>query len=457
MNQPVSKAFHSAHTFVRQRIAGPRAAALLCCSVLLPLLAGCGHTVRFADLKLIEQVADVSTLRDASQHGLTSGLPRSDDYLVGSSDLIELKAADGSLVQPISDICAKACKGGAECDRIEGDVDLAENGRKVRVTAFVLSSVSALRIKKNGKDGQKQVCMGPVLGQPWSRLKRDLTSLGVVPSILPQPTRWAMPGDTVRVAVEFRFGLRQGAGVEPYTFAEMGTTVDGAGRAYVPAFWTVRPEVDAAPVARAEVSSNGPATATPSAAEADAAAAQSQPSALRVVAEQQAQSAARHVVFWMPGRPLAEQPTLDRLERCLKAVSSTVVLNAAFAHCPELGIDQYRYQPNATHNRQVSYRLLAEYKVTFVFWDGRRHAVPYRAGQAVAEATRAIHQDVVGRDISSYDRLFATVVPHMAIRAGGERPFYAPVVAAQGAILDQVLLLPGDVVYLSRSEPQRPL
>lgn len=449
MNQPVSDAFHCAWTFARQRIAGPRAATLLSCSVMLPLLLGCGHIVRFADLKPIMQVDDVTPLRHAVQHGLANGLPHSGAYLVGPSDLIELKA-DKSPVKPMSEDCATPCDGCADGERMEANVALAEMGRKVRVTAFVLSSVSALGI------GTKQVCLGPVLGQPWHQLRTALASLEVVPSILPQATRWAMPGDTVRVVVEFRFGLRQGAGVEPYTFAEMGTNVDGGGRAYVPAFSAVSPEMEEAQVASTKAARTTRAGAAPSAAEAEAAAAPSQYSTLQVVAEQQAQAAARHIVFWRPGRPLEEQPTLDQIERCLKAMSSDQPLKTAFAGCPELGIDQYRYKPDATHNRQVSYRLAVEHRVTFVFWDGRRHAVPYRAGQTVADAARTIHHDVVGRDISSDDRLFATVDPHMAIRAGGERPFYARL-AAPGAILDQVLLLPGDVVYLSRWEPQRPL
>lgn len=103
----------------------------------------------------------------------------------------------------------------------------------------------------------------------------------------------------------------------------------------------------------------------------------------------------------------------------------------------------------------MSYRFTVEHKVTFdLSGDGQRHAVPYRAGQTVADAARAIHHNVVGRDISSYDQSFATVDAHMAIRAGGEVPFYARL---RAAILDQVLLLPGDVVDLSRWEPRPPL
>lgn len=447
MNQPVSDAFHCARDFLSKVIANPRAAAWLAFGTALTLLAGCSHTVRFADLTPIAKVDDVAELRRADLHGLKNGLPGSDDYLVGESDLIELTAADG-LVQPISASCTSDCTKCVSGDRMDAEVHLAEIGSKVRVTAFVLESVSALRI------GLKAVCLGPVIGQPWLQLKKALDAFDsprVTSSIIPQAKRWAMPGDTVRVAVEYRFGLRQGAAVEPFTFAEMGTRVDSGGRAYIPALSAVRPET------------TGTKTSVASTSEADAPAkalvdaAQSPYSALQVVAEQQAQSAARYVVFWTPSLSLAKQPTLDELEHCLKAVSSTQPLNAAFTKCPELGIDQYRYQPNPTHNRQVSYRLLTEHKVTFVFWDGRRHAVPYLLGQSVADGVRAIYRDVVARDIGSDDQLFATVDPHVAIRAGGERPFYARLAASPGAILDQVLLLPGDVVYLSRWEPQRPL
>lgn len=438
LHKPLSDALLSAYIFVRQRIAGPRAVALLSCSVMLPLLVGCGHIVRFPDLIAIEKIDDVAPLRNAVQHGLKNGLPSNADYLVKSSDLIELKSVDGKLVQPISDICEEPCDQCFEQEKLDADIYLAEQGRKVRVTAFVLNSVSALRI------GDKQVCLGSVVGKSWSQLQANLKKLDMEPSILPQSTRWAMPADTVRVTVEYRFGLRVGAGIEPYTFSEMNTIVDEGGLAYVPALSSVTPEIGNAP-AKAVITSA-----------AKTAVAGSQYSALQVVAEQQAQLAARHIVFWFPGSPLAEQPTLDQLERCLKAVSSTQSLGNAFANCPKYGIDEYRYRPDETHNRQVNYKLTAEHKVTFVFWDGRRYSVPYRAGQTLADAARDIYHDVVGRDFSNNDKLFATVDPHIAIRAGGEQPFYSRLSAAQGAILDQVLLLPGDTVHLTRREPQGP-
>lgn len=209
MNQPVSDAFHSARAFVRQRIAGPRAVALLSGSVLLSLLAGCGHTVRFADLKPIVQVADVAPLRHAFQHGLENGLPHSGDYLVSPADLIELKAADGSPVLPISDICAAPCWVCRRRPDGSGSA-LGRKGPQCARYCLCTQSVGALRI------GQKQVCrarprtaLEPIANGP------GLT--GVVPSILPQPTRWAMPGDTVRVAVEIASacGRARGSSLTP--------------------------------------------------------------------------------------------------------------------------------------------------------------------------------------------------------------------------------------------------
>lgn len=470
-----------------------RATSLGLALVCITLLSGCGHMVQLADLHQVVDVKDVSPLRDASSRGVRNGVPRNDKvYIPGLPDVVELSSKNGAAITLMSAACSESSEM-AEARRKDEellplDINLAQPGKHVRVSILALQHVRAVRVTETNKT----VCIEGVPRKSWRSLQTALTGLGVSVALLPHETQWAMPGDVVKVTAEYRFGLRAGSAPEPYTFAATTIRIDSGGRGYVPAFDKVEPETKQAQppaatgaatgantAATAQVPAANPVAAAPNpgqpaqapamnpaalqpAATADEKAAIAGPdySPLQVVAAQQSEAAARRISFWQPGNALDRQPTLDELERCLKAVtavSQSKPLNKLFSRCASLGIDEYRYKFKDGNNRELSYRFSVEHNVTFVLWNGRRFVKPYRAGQTVAEAAKEVHREVLGHEVTISDDLFVVVDPHPAIRFSGEKPFYARLIDSPNAILDQVLVLPGDVVHLSRWKPRLPL
>lgn len=393
---------------------------------LFGVLSGCGHVVALRDVQTLQS----STIPDYRRVDVQSST-------VHSSDIISLLVKsnnDKACQLSIKTSCAtpaNACQG-LVLPYPAGE-NISRDGETPRTTAFTLRMVRYVEV---GAVGPSQVCQtnqvidfGELIGRQWEVEKRRIEeswrnkSTTLILNRTVRPEERAFPGDHVTVVAEYL------AHDEYYSFQSSPEQVDRWGELSIPQLTLPARKLGTAMPAPHNFFA-------------------------QLIMQQEAGSRAK-VAVWRPDPKLGfeDQPTISHIERCLalrwdEATDEELVpphLANEVESCLALGI--HAYGATDAENQYVRFRLDLHQKWSIVLTDGRRFARPLVPGESLATAVRRTVRELTGRD--DLRPTHVVVDPRPELR---ERPFTSILDQSQG-LLDNVLLISGDVVHLSKFSP----
>jgi hypothetical protein len=387
---------------------------------LLGVLAGCGHVVALHDVQALESWP----IPDYRRVDVQSSI-------VHSSDIISLsvKSANGEVCRlSIKTSCktpGNACQG-LKLPYLM-DEKISRDGVNPRITAFTLEMVRNVEV---GTVDQSQACnakqvidFSELVGNKWEDAKQEIeaawklgpTTLHLARAV--RPDQRAFPGDRVTVVAEH---LAQG---KYFSFQSSLERVDRWGELSIPQLTLPARRLGAGGAAPHQFFG-------------------------QLIMQQEARFRAK-VTVWKPGE---KQPTISHIERCLalrwdEAIDMGQVpvdLVNEVESCLSLGIHSY----TATDENQfVRFRLDLHQEWSIVLTDGRRFEQLLVPGESLADAVRRAVRELTGHD--GLRPTYAVVDPRPELR---ERPFTS-ILSQRRGLLDNVLLISGDVVHLSNFAP----
>lgn len=400
------------------------------CACAALLMTGCTHVISLQGLKQLSSATGLPDYRQANSKDV-----------IGESDVFELSVKDGTNAKCQIQIAERCTRTDGSCPYPD-DQYLTAPAQRLRITAFALATSENVQIKfpTQTLTACKATALTATLptaglvGRDWGAIKSALESKFTEPGLTLMVSRtkrygqWMFPGDEVRISAEYMVGGGS-VGAQPYTFTNDVSTVQRDGSLYItPLFYPAAPVPNPSKYYKDIGRAFG----------------------------QQAASARVRIPVWLEGVGYAGQPTVGQVERCLastwgsatddwKQMPRTLVKERDF--CRLLGIDSLTFGGD-TDNALVRYRLEVQQTWGAVLWDGRRLQSVFVPGQTVADGVRRALRQATGRDVLPDWPVYVTVDPRPEF---DEYPFYASL--NSDAVLDTVLIAPGDVIHVSNYRP----
>lgn len=445
--------------------------------VRLALKAKCGRirealsiaaVVAVCALAACQRVVEIPDLRPASEIDLPEfrradlALPDNKDtprsYTLTGADIVQFSwRQDSRRFHRITLAATQCTEEGCEPCKAAGIPNEAPllTALRPRLSISTLSSMSSLVVRDPDGEAVVPTTFGtidfctagyspidPARRITWGGLSDMFARKAVVPSLLAEPLRHALPGDLVRVTVLSRFGESPDV-PSPFQGFQTETRVDERGEIFVPALATateLNQIVNTGPVVRRAVGSIDDSN-------------------LRIR-------------VWDPGISFADQISLQLAASCLSAAwsrSDTVdppaspSLDREARRCIAAGVEGPLFRPEVNEDlniTRVRYRLDVEQTWTLIGEDGERSEQPFRPGNTIGSAVSLAVRELTGRELvarSGFNRRIAyvSVIPRAELGPGvNSQPFSGAIAAGSQSTLDSILLAPGDVVHVTRREPR---
>lgn len=386
----------------------------------LGVLSGCGHVVALHDVQTLQAGAIPDYRRVDYQSSK-----------VHASDIISLlvKSNNGKACELSIQTSCKThehlCQG-LKLPYPQGE-KISRDGVNPRITAFTLGMVRDVKVGSADCQPDQRIDFGELIGRQWAVEKQriekswqsDSTTLNLTREV--RLDERAFPGDHVTVVAE---NLSQG---RHYSFQSSWERVDRWGELSIPQLTVPARKLGAGDAAPHQFFG-------------------------QLIMQQEAHFRAK-VIVWKPGENFEQQPTISHIERCLalrwdeETEMDDVPLDLVneVKSCLSLGI--HSYGANLAENQFVRFRLDLYQEWSIVLTDGRRFERPLVPGESLADAVRRAVRELTGQD--SLRPTYVVVDPRPELR---ERPFTS-ILDQRRSLLDNVLLISGDVVHLSNFAP----
>lgn len=320
----------------------------------------------------------------------------------------------------------------ATLKNVAGDVVLFDHVESARLSVHLLERIGCLRLYMGGTGVGAASTLDKL--KPGMTLRdaqvvlAPLLRVGFSLRIVPSTTNWAKPGDRISVT-------RMSRNADEVPFVErFDVLVDSDGSVVFPAIKPIlsagAASFDKNPVVR--------------------------------FSESLAEQAYLRVQLWRRGVAYGEIPNLAFASACISAAGRVATTTPkweplALPGCAALDVDS----PVALDGQRfdVRYRLERMQAATWTLVHEGRTTLPFVEGETIREGVIRAARSVRGRDIigtvSPPRSVYVTVVPDPAFGTTEERtPFWAQMEAETGSVLDHVLLLPGDTVFVGTTEPK---
>jgi hypothetical protein len=262
----------------------------------------------------------------------------------------------------------------------------------------------------------------------WPELRRLLQVEGLSARLVPEDPIWLRPGDEIVLTRMYQDKPSgPGGGAKPSRFYsdEYHLTVDGNGDIWIP------------PISTAGMGITQPGIKDEMIGHMD--------------------RAAFRVHLWRPDQKYSEIPSLSALANCLTMAQAAGPTNPPPV-CKYFGIDA-RFSPSTQDFQVIRYQIQgAPGTWTIVDEDDHRSTQRISRSETVHSAVvsayrRLAHADLIRRQLGK-QRAYLTVLPADEWGSPRERtPFWCEINQENPAPFAQVLLLPGDTIFVSRERP----